>query len=84
MWHSGTVTLVVQDMMTEPFEAGWFYKLEGKSQAHLPRNLLSRFLPNIFPVPLTDLCHQEAMFTYFINCLLMLAVATITLRNTVR
>lgn len=82
--HSSTVTLVMQDTMTEPFNVGWFLKSAGKSQAHFSKNLLNKFLPNIFPVPLTDLSYQEAIFTQVINCLLIFVVANISLMNTVK
>lgn len=69
---------------TEPFNAGWFSKSEGKSQAHFSKNLLNRFLPEIVSVLLRDLSHQEAIFTQAINCLLRFVVANISLMNTVK
>lgn len=74
----------MQDTMTEPFKAGWFWKSEGKSKSHFSKNLLNRFLPNIFPVLLRDLSHQEVMFTQAINCLLIFIIANISLMNTVK
>lgn len=60
-----------------------FESLKGKIQAYFSKNLLNRFLPNIFPVLLRDLSHQEAIFTQDINCLLKFGVANISLMNTV-
>lgn len=60
-----------------------FESLKGKIQAHFSKNLLNMFLPNIFPVLLWDLSHQEAKITQDINCLLKFGVANISLMNTV-